>query len=384
VRRGSLAAGRVARRVAPAVRRAWWLVVLALLATTACGSGRDAGTATSATSSGAPAPAPAPSEWLGLNYNSSTGLGRLDEFSSRGIVYDRAGQLEPMAGTLPEPGSPFERGLANSVRGGMDPDVVLGPAVGPRGCTGDPNATTLCLPTSKEDIDAYVYAFIATATAVRRAFPERRIIFEPMNEPWDWASPPGTPSGRPAATQYAAVLAALLPAIKGAGIPLRDIYVPGDGVEADGTSWITDLYEAQPCLAPGPRTCGPIEGWNVHSYGLPGSTSQGIGAVPGIRATMISGRDNVIVSELGFCSSDSYGGEGCGQNTPTIDGPDSQTTTWLKQSLQQAQTMHRQGWLKALILWDRGGDAWGMQNENGSLTAEGLVLTGFAATLARP
>jgi hypothetical protein len=366
------------------VRRASWLALLALLMATACASGRAGRTATSATvatSSVAPAPVPARSEWLGLNYNSSPGQGRLDAFAARGIVYDRGGQLEPVAGTLPETGSPFARGLANSIRGGMYPVVTLGPATGPLGCTGDPNATTRCLPTSHRDIDAYVYAFLATATAVRRQFPQRRIVFEPMNEPWDWASPPGTPSGRVAAAEYAAVLAQLLPAIKAAGIPLRDIYVPGDGVEADGSSWITDLYQAQPCLAPGPRTCGPIEGWNLHTYGLPGSTSQGIGMAPTIRATMLSGRDNVIVSEIGFCSYESYGGEGCGQNTPTIDGHDAQTTAWLKQTLQEAEAMHRQGWLKAVILWDRGGDAWGMENADGTLTAQGLVLTAFARTL---
>lgn len=318
--------------------------------------------------------------WLGLNYNSSAGIGRLDAFASLGIVYDRAGRLVVNAGMLPRPGSQFGEGLARSVAAGMIPIVVVDPKTGPLGCAGDPNASTLCLPVSQHDVDAFVSGFVATARAARALYPQRRILFEPMNEPWNWPFPPGSQSGRRGAAEYAAVLARLLPAARAAGIPLGDIYVAGDGAEQDGTRWIPDIYAAQPCLAPGPRTCGPIAGWNVHAYGLPGHRDQGIDSVPAMHADMRSGADNVIISEVGFCSTDVDHATGCDQNAPTLDADDAQVTTWLRETLQSAARMHRQGWLRALVLWNRGPDAWGMQTITGQLTAQGRELATFAAS----
>jgi len=206
----------------------------------------------------------------------------------------------------------------------------------------------------------------------------RRVLLEPMNEPWDWASPSGTPAGKLAAAEYAAILAQLLPAARSAGIALNQIYVPGDGKLDDGTQWADDLYAAQPCLKPGSGTCGPIEGWNLHPYGRPGRTDQGIGSVPGIRSRMLSGENNIIVSEIGFCAEDVAKGSGCAENTPSVVGTSAQTARWLAETLRAALAMHRQGWLKALIVWDRVGDAWGMQAPDGRLTAQGEVLTRFA------
>jgi hypothetical protein len=255
------------------------------------------------------------------------------------------------------------------------------PSGGPTGCRGDPNASTLCLPVDQGDIRTYVKGFVATASAIRRAHPGVRIVFEPMNEPWNWGSPPGLTSGQRAAGEYATVLVGILAAAGPAGIPLRDIYVPGAGTMQDGSQWITDLYRAKPCLAPGPATCGPIEGWNLHPYGLPGHSDEGIDSVPSQRALMRSGADNIIISEIGFCASDVNSGAGCDENRSDITGTAAQTADWLSQTLSTALDMRHAGWLKGLLLWVRSGSGWAMEADDGRLTPQGGVLVRFAHTV---
>lgn len=109
-------------------------------------------------------------------------------------------------------------GVGSSILAGMIPDIEVDPRRGPSGCSGDPNGSTRCLPRTAAGAEAYARGFAATASSIRRAYPGRRILFEPMNEPWDWASPAGTQSGKLAASEYAAVLARVLPAARAAGI----------------------------------------------------------------------------------------------------------------------------------------------------------------------
>jgi len=331
-----------------------------------------------------PSPAPQTEAWLGLNYNSGGGTGHLDDFSTRGIVYDRIGRLELSAGKTVASTPRLAQGLRTSFLGGMIPDIEIGPARGPVGCAGDPTPGKRCLPRNLADIESYVNGFVASASSVLRAHPGRQVLFEPMNEPWGWASPPGTLSGRLAAIEYAAVLARLLPAAKAAGVPLADLYVPATGKLADGTSWVYDLYQAQPCLKPGPSSCGPIAGWNVHPYGLPNSTTEGIGSVPIDRAEMLSGQNNIIVSEIGFCARDVAGGQYCNKNRADIDGTSAQTAAWLGETLNEALPMHQAGWLRALLIWNRAGGGWAMQNADGSLTAQGEALARFASSHSMP
>ncbi len=300
-----------------------WMTAVCLLALwcSGCGSGGDSPHSTAATRTAAlpttarsPAP-PGPGAWLGLNLNSSAVTGSLDYFSARGIVYDRSGYLEPAAGETIADTPKLARGVSTSLRARMIPDVEIDPSAGPTGCQSDPNGSTLCLPSQAAGVDAYVTGFIKTASSIRRAHPRARILFEPMNEPWNWPSPAGTQASLLAAREYAAMLARLLPAAKRAGIPASEIYVPATGNLSDGTFWVPDLYRAQPCLRPGRQSCGPIEAWNIHPYGPPGSTSEGIGTVPGIRSMMLSGRANIVISEIGFCSRDVDGGAGCDENS---------------------------------------------------------------------
>ena len=344
--------------------------------------------------------------WLGLDYNSGTpnklldDPAHVDDFVADGIVYDRE-SAEPIAGQTVQPAYPgysasFARELRADVAAHMIPDIEidLDPELdGNRGCTHEV-AGEACLPTTASDVSSYVIGFLATAGSVLQAYPRRQVLFEPMDEPWYLAAPAGTPQGYTAAAEYAAVLAQLLPAAREQGIPLRDIYVPAAGQlgepgagTGDGTYWITDLYEAEPCLAPGAGSCvrgapaTPIAGWNLHPYGLPSSRTEGIGSVPGIRDGMLSGEDNIIVSEIGFCEPDLLDRSGrneCNQNRADVDGDGAQVAAWLTQTLVQAQPMHEAGWLKALIIWNRSGGGWSMQNLDGTLTAQGQALVAFA------
>jgi len=352
----------------------------------ACGSQAPATTSTRHASprksTALSAPDPRAGAWLGLNYNSSRGIGHLDDFSARRIVYDRIGTLEPDAGETLARNPQFAHGVRESLLAGMIPDIEIDPTRGPVGCTGDPTTRDRCLPRARADIKAYVSGFVATARSVLRGHPASQVLFEPMDEPWDWAAPPGTPSGRLAAAEYAAVLARLLPAAKAAGIPLARIYIPATGQLSDGTSWVADLYQAQPCLMPGPRSCGPIAGWNVHPYGLPNSTTAGIDSVPVDRAGMLTGKNNIIVSEIGFCARDVARGRDCDQNRTDVVGTSAQTAVWLGETLNEALPMHRAGWLRALLVWNRAAGGWAMQNPNGSLTPQGKVLAHFASAHA--
>ena len=241
-----------------------------------------------------------------------------------GIVYDRLGTLDLGAGETVRGSRSLARGLRASTKAGMVPDVVISPVHGPSGCSTNPNTSDLCLPNDRAYINDYVNGFVRTVTSIRRAYPHHRITFEPTDEPWDWGAPPGTLPGIIAATQYAAVLAHLLPAARAAAIPLSVIYVPAIGALSDQTSWIPDLYRAQPCLKPGAGSCGPIEGWNLHPYGPPESGTTGIRSVPSTRTSMLSGEDNVIISEIGFCATDVAHGAQCGENVPTVDGSSAQ------------------------------------------------------------
>jgi hypothetical protein len=174
------------------------------------------------------------------------------------------------------------------------------------------------------------------------------------------------------------ILAQLLPAARAAKVPLRDIYVPATGILKDGTSWVIDLYQAQPCLKPGPDSCGPIAGWNLHPYGLPHSTARGIDSVPHVRSQMLSGQNNLVVSEIGFCATDVNNGKDCDDNVPEVVGTSEQTAAWLTATLVDAARMHRAGWLKALLIWERSGTGWAMQHANGALTAQGRAFDLFA------
>jgi hypothetical protein len=318
--------------------------------------------------------------WLGLDYNSRPGIGGLTDFVRHGIVFDREGNIEPQAGALATADSKLGRGLRVSLGAGMVPDIEVDPAADGRLCA----LKRACLPVGRQEIDAYARGFVATAQSVLASFPGRRVLFEPMDEPWDIGSP-GSEPGYAAAAAYARVLAELLPAIVVArkpSIPLDEVYVPAEGRLADSTFWLTDLYQAEPCLRPGPGTCGPIEGWNVHPYGRPGRRGEGIGSVPALRPGMASGANNIVVSEVGFCAVDAAPAAICAHNDPDAFGTGEQAAAWLSQSLREALPMRRAGWLKALLVWARYSGDWSMQLPNGTLTAQGKVLEQFGNAYA--
>jgi hypothetical protein len=318
--------------------------------------------------------------WLGLDYNSLPGVGDLDDFVRHGIVFDRDGNIEPQAGALATADSKLGRGLRASLGAGMVPDIEIDPPAAGRRC----GLSRACLPVGEREIEAYVSGFVATAQSVLASFPGRRVLFEPMDEPWNIGSP-GSQPGYAAAADYAQVLAQLLPAIvvaKDPSIPLDDVYVPATGRLADGTFWLADLYRAEPCLRPGPFTCGPIEGWNVHAYGRPGRAEEGIDSVPGLRGEMASGGDNIVVSEIGFCTVDTAPDADCAHNNPDVFGTGAEATAWLDRTLHEALPMRRAGWLKALLVWARSSGGWSMQLPDGRLTPQGKALEQFGNAYA--
>jgi hypothetical protein len=324
-----------------------------------------------------------PAAWLGLNYNSVSQTGGVKDFAARGIVYDREGKLEVRAGATVLGSSSFRSGLATTYAAGMVPIVQVDPATGPTGCQTNPTPTKVCLPTSQTDVASYVHGFVMTAKSVLLSHRGHLVLLEPTNEPWNWAFPPGSEPGGLAAREYAVLLSRLLPAVRSAGIPLSDVYVPAAGRLGDGTSWIPDLYQARPCLKPGPASCGPIAGWNVHAYGLPYSSTEGIDSVPWSRREMLSGQDNIVVSEIGFCAVDVNDGDRCDLNRPDVVGSSKQAAAWLRETLNEAARMHDAGWLRALLVWERSGaSGWAMQHASGSLTAQGRVLDLFAGSSA--
>jgi hypothetical protein len=319
--------------------------------------------------------------WLGLDYNSRPDIGGLTDFVRHGIVFDREGNIEPEAGALATPDSQLGLGLRASLGAGMVPDLVIDPPVlGGQLCA----VERACLPVGEAEIDSYVRGFVATAQSVLAGFPGRRVLFEPMDEPWNIDSADPEP-GYPAAAAYAQVLARLLPAIVAArdpSIPLDDVYVPANGQLADSSLWLADVYRAEPCLEPGPGTCGPIEGWTVHAYGLPGRRSEGIESVPALRAGMASGADNIVVSEVGFCAVNAAPELTCSHNNPDVFTTSAQAAAWLNQTLHEALPMRRAGWLKALLIWARFSNGWSMQLPNGALTSQGKVLEEFGNAYA--
>jgi hypothetical protein len=232
----------------------------------------------------------------------------------------------------------------------------------------DPN-----FPHTPEQIQAYVSGFITTAKAVIADYPSAEIIFEPINEPWGYTEPVFN------AADYARIIGRLLPEASHAGIPLNDIYVGAFGENCLSASacfandWVRGIYAAEPALA------SEIQGWYFHPYGQPAGLgvwdNWGIETLPVVRTSMLSGQNNIIASEVGYCALDVNGGGEC-SNPRTSHGYEAAAD--LTEMLEDALPYHEAGWLKALIIYSRGRGGWAMQLPGGSLTPSGEALIAFA------
>ena len=297
---------------------------------------------------GAPAPAAAPpppvgEPWLGLDGNSADGAP--EEFVEHRISYDRGGPVELQAGaTLAQFGAEFER----SIKAGMIPVVTIEFA-GYSSCT----FGRACLPTDSKAISEYARGFVSTAEAIRARWPAAPIAFEAINEPWGY----GTPA------QYAAFLSLLLPEVAKSHVPLSDVYVA-----AEPNGWIAGLYQAEPQLRK------EIKAWYLHPYAKDRRAGQGMAEVPGIRAEMASGADNVIASEVGFCDV-SVSSKCAGSSAPAANPGDAAEA--LRSELAIGLGYHREGWLRAVLVYARGDGGWAMQDPTGRLTAPGQMLEAF-------
>jgi IPT/TIG domain len=322
--------------------------------------------------------------WLGLDGNSSgVPAAHLREFVARGIVYDRGGApgIDMTAGALLKSGaSPTTSGvaLATSIEAGMIPDVTIEYRGYKGNYTPDPNFPRER--TKKEEaegwetINGYVAGFVSTAKAVHERYPS--VVFEPMNEPWGYTTPEYN------AGEYASVIAVLLPQAQAAGIPLSSIYVGATGkncanpawpTECTSNGWVSAMYAARPKLQT------EIQGWYFHPYGPPSGVGEyagsGIQSLPVVQASMTSGQNNIIVSEVGYCAVAVNGGQGCGGLGEKGNKPAKN----LAKMLENALPYREAGWLRALIVYARNGGGWAMQlNGQATLTKSGAALDAFA------
>src|SRR5271166_727291 len=298
---------------------------------------------------------PAPSStWLGLNGNSSTYLGPVDAYLEEGVAYDRSGPIEFRAGQIPKAGGALEADM----RDGMIPVVVIDYAGYHGQFSSDPK-----FPTEEGGsltLRKYVKGFVRTASAILADYPGKTVLFEPMNEPWGYTTPQY--DGAP----YAAVIAKLLPVAREAGIPASSIYVA-----AFGKHWIREMYESRPSLQI------EVQGWYFHPYGpASGSAdenSAGIQSLPAVQAEMTSGQNNIIVSEVGYCSDEVNGAKGCHPGETSA-----QAAANLSLMLANALPYHRAGWLRVLLVYSRNDGGWAMQLSGGAFTEDGEALSAFA------
>jgi hypothetical protein len=291
----------------------------------------------------ASSPSPAAEPWLGLNGNSAGGAP--EEFVEHHVVYDRGGAVELRAGATLAQLAP---GLERSIKAGMIPVVTI-EFDGYSSCT----FGRACLPTDPKALSEYARGFVSTAEAILARWPAAPIAFEAINEPWGY----GTPS------QYAAFLALLLPEVARSRVPIADVYV-----SAAGNGWIAGLYQAQPQLR------SEIRAWYLHPYAKERKPGEGMAEVPAIRAEMASGSDNIIVSELGFCASSSS--SSCLQSSAPASDP-AEAAEALRGELAIGLGYHREGWLRALLVYARGDGGWAMEDPTGGLTASGRMLEAF-------
>jgi IPT/TIG domain len=341
---------------------------------------------------------PPASPWLGLNDNSVSNsvskdwLGPVNEFSRRGIDYDRSFEVR-VAGEIPrgiEPGAPhdesgFEARLRYDHVYGMIPVSTIEYRGYRNRFASDPflpraTRTVRERREGKTTIGEYVEGFITSAKSildlVNRRYRGMRVLFEPMNEPWGYTTPQYN------AAQYADVIAQLLPKARAASIPASDIYVGAIGedctVEDECTTngWVPGMYAAHPKLET------EIGGWYLHPYGPPSGLAAydnlGIEVVPAIQGVMRSGQNNIIISEVGYCVNGlnrALENPPCGQ-----EGEEAGKAAWnLKSMLHTALHYREAGWLRALIVYGRVDGGWAMQRyPSKALTKEGEVLDIFA------
>lgn len=296
-------------------------------------------------SASSPAAAAPTGPWLGLNGNSAEHVGPLEQFVEHRVVYDRSGPIELLAGeTLAQDGA----GLEKSIKAGMIPVIPI-EFDGYSKCTFGKH----CLPTDGKALSTYARDFISTAEEILDKYPAAGVKFEAINEPWGY----GTPS------EYAAFLALLLPQVARSHVPLKDVYVG-----ATGEGWIQGLYQAQPQLR------NEVKAWYLHPYAKERKPGQGMAEVPGIRAEMTSGQDNVIVSEIGFCAV-SINGQCLASSAPAYNPSDASQA--LRKELELARADHEAGWLGAVIVYSRSDGGWAMQLKGGELTDPGRMLQSF-------
>lgn len=220
-------------------------------------------------------------------------------------------------------------------------------------------------------IASYAAGFVETASAIREAYPGKRILFEVMRSPWSNTTPEAN------GEEYADVVAAVLPAAEAAGIPLDDVYVGATNYDVNASEewqagWVQAMYAADPALE------SEVGGWATEPFGPATGTESGIEELPGLRESMKSGENNLIVSAIGFCSTEVEEGAGCEFDPPEETTTEAEAAEDLTTILTTALGYHEEGWLKALLVYARSEGGWSLQRGNGQITAQGKALDQFA------
>jgi hypothetical protein len=145
--------------------------------------------------------APPEGAWLGLNGNSATYLPPIAFFVEHNVAYSRP---DYFAGELPAKEDQLEVSIDNN----MQPIVTI-EFKGYEGNFGTPNPS---FPTEANGkLGPYVKGFLETAKAMMKLYPGKKILFEPMNEPWGETEPIYN------GAEYAKVIARLLPEAQAEG-----------------------------------------------------------------------------------------------------------------------------------------------------------------------
>ena len=289
--------------------------------------------------------------WLGLNGNSLSGYGPVTgvgSYVSLGFVYDRLEFTQPA--TITSAASSSGVTLATSIANGMIPVVLIEPSTYGSGA----------IP-SGANITTFANYVVAQIEAVEAAYPDAGILYEIINEPWTT----GNFSPAPTAANHADVVKGVCDACIAAGLDMTRIYF-----QVQNPAWLSGMYAQQSTLET------EVQGWAVHPYGAPppgyaSSTTQGIASVPVLRAGMQSGADNILISEVGIRDYSVVAGHSTDENT-ALDG----TTAgiWARQIIDCARAYHAEGWLKALLWYNRNSDSWATNAAGGALTNIGTAL----------
>lgn len=309
------------------------------------GLATNGGQAASASSSNSRA------KWLGLNGNSLTGFGATSgqgSWVSQGFVYDRLEYIAPAAVTG---NTAAGTNVAGSIALGMTPIVLLEPST---------YGTAAAIP-SGAGIATFANYVVQAIQQLEGLYAGKGLLYEILNEPWT----AGNYNPIPTAAAHADVVKGVIDACIAAGLDMTRIYV-----QAQHATYVGSMYTQQATLAT------LVQGWSVHPYGTPppgyaSSTGQGVASLPEFRKALGTGASNILVSEIGVLD---FTVQAVGATSESTADTAADTQRWVWQIFNQLITYHDDGWLTAVIWYNRNSGGWATNASGGALTNVGTAL----------